>query len=85
MNQTGMELLYEKGNVMILCGFGIDNQNHVFECTSAGCGNVPEFVCRSKKNTEELLEFFINELDEFTEEKLLVEYVDTNQLLKDCI
>lgn len=65
--------------------FGIDKYNHIFECTSAGCGNVPEFVCRSKKNTEELLDFFMNELEEFTEEKLLVEYIDTNQLLKECI
>lgn len=34
--------------------FGIDN--HIFECTSAGCGNVPEFVCESKKNTKILLD-----------------------------
>ncbi|MGN1275375.1 MAG: hypothetical protein ACI4UK_00090 [Floccifex sp.] len=65
--------------------FGIDNENHIFECTSAGCGNVPEFVCRSKENTEILLEFFINELDEFTEAKLLVEYIDGNQLLNECV
>lgn len=65
--------------------FGIDNHNHIFECTSAGCGNVPEFVCRSKENTEKLLNFFMNELDEFTEEKILVEYKDTNPLLEDCI
>ena len=31
--------------------FGVDNQNHIFACTSAGCGNVPEFVCKSKENT----------------------------------
>jgi len=65
--------------------FGIDNQNHIFECTSAGCGNVPEFVCKNKENTEMLSEYFMEELNEFTQEKLLVEYVDTNQLLKDCI
>lgn len=65
--------------------FGIDNQNHIFECTSAGCGNVPEFVCQSKENVETLLEFFMDELDEFTEAKLLVEYVDDNQLLNECV
>ena len=65
--------------------FGIDNQNHIFECTSAGCGNVPEFVCQNKEKTEALLEFFLDELDEFTQAKLLVEYVDNNQLLDDCI
>ena len=65
--------------------FGIDNNNHIFECTSAGCGNVPEFVCISKENTDKLLDYFMNELQEFTEEKLLVEYIDTNSLLKDCI
>lgn len=65
--------------------FGIDSHNRIFECISVGCGNVPEFVCKSKENTEKLLEFFMNKLIEFTEEKLLVEYVNTNQLLKDCI
>lgn len=65
--------------------FGIDSRNHIFECTSAGCGNVPEFVCISKESTEKLLNFFMNELDEFTEEKILVEYMDTNPLLEDCI
>lgn len=65
--------------------FGIDNKNHIFECTSAGCGNVPEFVCRSKENTELLRDFFIDELGEFTEAKLHVKYVDTNQLLNECV
>lgn len=65
--------------------FGIDNQNHIFECTSAGCGNVPEFVCQSKENTEVLLEFFMDKLDEFTQEKLHVKYLKTNYLLNDCI
>lgn len=65
--------------------FGIDSHNHIFGCTSAGCGNVPEFVCKSKQNTDDMLDFFMNKLDEFTEGTLLVEYVDTNQLLKDFI
>lgn len=65
--------------------FGLDNQNHVFECTSAGCGNVPEFVCQSRESTETLLNFFMDELDKFTQAKLLVKYVNTNQLLRDCV
>lgn len=65
--------------------FGIDNQNHIFECTSAGCGNVPEFVCQNKENTEYLAEFFMEELKEFTQEKVLIKFSKTNQLLNDCI
>lgn len=65
--------------------FGIDNQNHIFACTSAGCGNVPEFICKSRENAEILLRYFMYELDEFTKAKLFIEYVDSNQLLKDCI
>ena len=65
--------------------FGIDSNNHIFECTSAGCGNVPEFVCVSRENTERLLDFFMNELTEFAEGKAVIEYDDTNSLLKDCI
>lgn len=65
--------------------FGVDNKNHIFECTSAGRGNVPEFVCRSKENVEKLLEYFTTKLNEYTQANLLVEYVDTNYLLKDCI
>lgn len=80
MRITAIELQYED-----IMWFGIDNNNHIFECTSAGCGNVPEFVCISKENTESLLNFFMNELAEFTEEKVAVEYDDTNSLLKDCI
>lgn len=65
--------------------FGIDIQNNIFECASAGCGSVPEFVCKSRENMEAVLKFFMDELNEFTQEKLLVEYSDTNQLLNDCV
>ena len=80
MRITAIELQCED-----IMWFGIDNNNHIFECTSAGCGNVPEFVCISKENTESLLNFFMNELAEFTEEKVVTEYDDTNSLLEDCI
>lgn len=55
MRITAIELQCED-----IMWFGIDNNNHIFECTSAGCGNVPEFVCISKENTESLLNFFMN-------------------------
>lgn len=65
--------------------FGVDNRNHIFECTSAGYGNVPEFVCQSRENTEALSMYFMDELDRFTDTKLFVKYDETNQLLSDCI
>ncbi len=65
--------------------FGIDNQNHIFECTTAGCGNVPEFVCKSKENIGLLMYFFTEELNESTQEKLVVEYDESNPLIQDCI
>lgn len=80
MRITEIDLQYED-----IMWFGVDNQNHIFECTSAGCGNVPEFVCKSKENTDFLEDFFMQELKEFTQEKLLIQYDDTNELLNDCI
>jgi len=29
--------------------FGIDQDGCIFECTSGGMGNVPEFVCQQRK------------------------------------
>ena len=65
--------------------FGVDKNNYIFECTSAGCGNVPEFVCCSKENTNKLIDFFMEELKEKSEEKLLCEYKESNELLQYCI
>lgn len=65
--------------------FGIDSQNHIFECTSAGCGNVPEFVCKSKENTELLAYFFTEELNEFTQARIIKEYDELNPLIELCI
>lgn len=65
--------------------FGINRNNCIFECTSAGCGNVPEFICKSKEETDELIYFFLDELDVITDEKILCEYDKPNQLMQDCI
>ncbi len=40
--------------------FGIDINNYVFTCTSAGIANVPAFVCDNKENTMYLENFFIS-------------------------
>ncbi len=65
--------------------FGIDRRNHIFECTSGGVGNVPEFVCKSKEEMLILENFFMNKLKESTAECLLCDYEETNQLVQDCI
>lgn len=38
--------------------FGIDNNGCIFMCATGGCGNVPEFICKSKENVGILEEFF---------------------------
>jgi hypothetical protein len=63
--------------------FGIDNNGYIFECTSGGIGNVPEFVCKSREETERLSLFFLKELTSSTEAKLLCPEAD-NQLVKDA-
>ena len=38
--------------------FAADSNGNIFECTSAGCGNVPEYICKSKEDTDTLLDYF---------------------------
>ena len=38
--------------------FGVDANNHIVAFASDGIGNIPEFVCRSKEETDELYNFF---------------------------
>ncbi len=64
--------------------FGVDNFGHVFACTSAGKANVPKFVCKSKEENEELLDFFEKQLKKTTKETLYCEYED-NCLVNDGI
>lgn len=53
-----------------LIWFGVDKNNYIFECTAAGCGNVPESVCKSKENTKLLENFFLNNFSEEEKTKL---------------
>ncbi len=62
--------------------FGVDSEGHIFECTSAGCGNVPEYVCRSREETETLLSYFTEEAPVTTTPELLIPEED-NQLTED--
>ncbi len=52
--------------------FSVDNNGNIFECTSAGCGNVPEYVCCSRENTDILLDYFTNEAPIVTNSILLI-------------
>ena len=62
--------------------FAIDSNGYIFECTSAGCGNVPEYICCSKENTDKLLDYFTNKAVVLTKPILLIPEED-NYLTKD--
>jgi len=62
--------------------FATDSNGNVFECTSAGCGNVPEYVCRSREETEILLDYFMEKAPIITSSKLLIP-VEDNDLIDD--
>lgn len=64
--------------------FAVDTNGNIFECTSAGCGNVPEYVCKSREETDRLLEYFTNTAPIITEAKLLIP-VSENDLITDAI
>lgn len=64
--------------------FGVDSNGYIFECTSAGCGNVPEYVCKSLEETELLLQYFTEKAPIVTKPVLLIQKKD-NQLTKDAI
>ena len=64
--------------------FAIDTNGNIFECTSAGCGNVPEYVCKSREETDMLLEYFTNTAPIITEAKLLIP-ASENDLTADAI
>ena len=58
--------------------FATDNKGNIFECTSAGCGNVPEYVCRSREETETLLDYFMEKAPSITTSKLLIPAEDND-------
>lgn len=64
--------------------FAIDSKGNIFECTSAGCGNVPEYVCKSREETNLLLEYFIEKAPIVTKAKLLIPEED-NDLIRDIL
>lgn len=64
--------------------FAVDKNGNIFECTSAGCGNVPEYVCKSREETDTLLEYFTNSASKITEAKLLISASD-NDLTADAL
>lgn len=64
--------------------FAIDSKGNIFECTSAGCGNVPEYVCRSREETDLLLEYFTKKAPIITTAKLLIPAED-NDLTTDIL
>ena len=64
--------------------FAVDNLNHVLAFTSGGCGNVPEFICRSKEDTELLETFFMEKLSKSTEGVLFVDS-DGSPLAEDSL
>ncbi len=63
--------------------FAVDKHNHIFACASAGEGNVPEFVCKSREQTDLLETFFFHELEASTEEKCLICIDKSNPLIQD--
>lgn len=64
--------------------FGIDTNSRIFACATAGCANVPLFVCESREINEMLCNFFINELNETTTEVLETTY-ENNDLINDAV
>ena len=62
--------------------FGIDINGNIFECTSAGRGNVPEYVCVSREETDLLVDYFTNEIQVTTEPICLIQE-DNSQLFEE--
>lgn len=62
--------------------FATDNHGNIFECTSAGCGNVPEYVCKSREETEVLVDYFMEKAPIITTSKLLITS-ENNKLTED--
>lgn len=52
--------------------FGVDANNHIIAFASGGIGNIPEFVCRSKEEAEELYNYFYDTLAKTTAGHALV-------------
>ena len=81
-----MKMRYTEIDLQIedIMWFGIDRNGFVFSCTTAGIGNVPEFVCRSKEETEKLYDFFSAKLSDKADYSLNVKKED-NDLINEAI
>ncbi len=64
--------------------FGVDSNGRIFTCVSAGIGCVPEFVCRSREESETLLEYFTETLSVSTEGNRAVGQ-QNNPLIEECL
>jgi len=64
--------------------FGIVIHGYIFACTTAGQANVPEFVCKSREETEKLYSFFTENLN-ITTTKILETNYTNNDLINDAI
>ena len=63
--------------------FAIDNNGCIIAFTSGGKSDVPEFVCRSKSETERLEDFFMSLPNDYSPSKLLIDN-DGSQLAIDA-
>lgn len=77
MRFSTMELQY-----LDILWFAIDTKGNIATFTSAGESFVPEFVCRSKEETDYLEDYFLNQLNESTDYMLCSEDSD-NTLMND--
>lgn len=66
-----------------LTWFGIDSFGRVFSCFSGVNGNVPEFVCRSREETDLLENYFTEQAKEIGKANFMIPWED-NFLCQDC-
>lgn len=63
--------------------FAIDANGCIIALTSGGSGDVPEFVCRSKEETDKLVAFFMNLPEGFSSAEMIIDN-DGSQLAIDA-
>lgn len=63
--------------------FGVDANNNIVAFASGGIGNIPEYVCRSKEETEELYDYFYDILGKTTTGHAL--FAENNALISEFI
>jgi len=65
--------------------FGVDKNGNIFEATSGGRANVPEFIVNSRENNEELINYFLNQANGMINYKSMKELNPKYQMYKDCL